>query len=173
MLSVVLAALIQINPGDPPGIEPGMFAYPWHVLESTTGGFGYRDQTSVRFYRVRQGREPTATAPYWMVHVTHDIAGVPGQQSHVDRWLDGRSCPAVAEALEALPREPFDPYRPDDIQDWGPLVQPHDSQATYTTYGRIGGVETEATFVDRQNGVVHRATRAARDRLLTCPEEPV
>lgn len=168
MVPLFLAALIQLNPGDPPGIEPGMMSFPWHVLESTTGGFGYHDQTSVRFYRVRQGREPTATSPYWMVHVTHEVS-LPGQSTKIDRWIDGRTCMIVAEALEILPREGFEPYRPDQIQEWGPRVQPHGTQATYTTYGRMGDVEAESTFVDRQNGVVHRATLAARDLLIACP----
>ena len=168
MVPLVLAALIQLNPGDPPGIEPGMISFPWHVLETSTGGIGYRDQTSVRFYRVRQGREPTATEPYWMVHVTRDVS-MPGTSNTVDRWVDGRSCAIVAEALEALPRQFFEPYRPDEIKAWGPLLQPHGTQATYRTYGKMGDVETEATFVDRQNGVVHRATLTVRDLLLGCP----
>lgn len=170
LVLLAVAGMAQLNPGDPPGTEPGMISFPWHVLENRTGGFGYRDETRVRFYRVAPGHPPTETLPYWMVHVRHDISGVPGLQVQIDRWLDGRSCPAVAQALEALPQTPFEPYQATDIQSWGPLLQPHETAATYITFGRMGGVEAQSTVVDRQNGVVYRATVQARDLLLTCRE---
>jgi hypothetical protein len=170
MLPLALAVLIQLNPGDPPGIEPGMISFPWHVIEGSVGGFGSRHQTSVRFYRVAQGREPTATQPYWMVRLTQDVNGVPGQSSHTDRWIDGRACAAVNAALAALPRQTAEPYRPDEITTWGPFVQPHDIRFTYTTYGRMDGEEVAMTYVDRWGGAVAKSLEEIRARLLTCPE---
>jgi hypothetical protein len=165
-LALALALMAHQDTERPPGLAPDESVYRWYTLESRSAGFGVRQQTDIRVYRVSRPSDGGAAA-FWMVRLRY-AAQLPGVAPAIDRWLDSRACPAISEALTALPREALQPTPPGEIRTTRPRLGPHGAEARYTAYGILDGSDVEMTLVDRQEGAIHRAAEQMRDLLLPC-----
>ena len=133
-------------------------------LESRLGGFGVSDEVEISFHPqpALQGEAS------WSAHVKRDYRGPPGQFEQLDRWIDGRSCPAVALAADAL-RDFRAPgaYGPGG-SGRAAVVMPHGTSYVLTAVGAANGGQSTTVTTDLTGSVLGALAAATLSQLRTC-----
>jgi hypothetical protein len=133
-------------------------------LEGRKGGFGTSDEVEISFY-LHAGQQGTSA---WRVHVRRDYRGPPGQVDELDRWIEGRDCPAVAASAESLRR--FDPpraYGPDE-QGQATAMAPHGTRYVLTSIGAVDGGEAATVTTDLSGLILGETVTTTLNQLRAC-----
>jgi len=134
-------------------------------IEGSYGGLGVRDEWSVAFY---PAHDRSTLNEYWMVRVKRSFSGPPGVGEQLDKWVDGRRCPTVADVAAAL--RSFRPPTGYDVRDAGraAMLAPHGSRYALTTTGVLNGGEVVTTVVDQSGAALGNLAQTAIADLRPC-----
>lgn len=160
-------------------------AAPWAILEyggADPAGSNHSRIVFLRHTKLGDDYKPlTDPAPAWTVRREDDeqwtIGRRSGEAKTTVRWIDGRTCPKLAEVLERLDRLPaVKPYALNAITK--PYIDPppvHGSGWRLTVFGQAGAAEIGLTLADNAGTVVGAWWIEAAKDLEPCwrAEEPV